>query len=163
MYFFLLGEKERERGGLDEKKCMCEAAPNEAKTVPEGFAAVCKIWLSTNDSLLIQLNPPTLQLSSLISISAMLLLCHPLPLKWWHKCTSRKGNTCSAKFGKRDTRRGEWMTKLGLSDVFVQSSDKLFCPPPPKNRPLCNFSKTYQSLTHLLDIIIKPMINSAVI
>ena len=41
------------------------------------------------------------------------------------------------------------MTKLGLSDVFVQSSDKLFCPPPPKNRPLCNFSKPYQSLTHL--------------
>ena len=29
---------------------------------------------------------------------------------------------------------GEWMTKLGLSDVFVQSSDKLFCPPAPHKK-----------------------------
>ena len=56
-------------------------------------------------------------------------------------------NTCSAEFLRkrvRRRRRGEWMTKLGLSDVFVQSWDKLFCPPPPK-RPLCNFS--FRSLT----------------
>ena len=56
-------------------------------------------------------------------------------------------NNCSAEFLRkrvRRRRRGEWMTKLGLSDVFVQSWDKLFCPPPPK-RPLCNFS--FRSLT----------------
>ena len=56
-------------------------------------------------------------------------------------------NNCSAEFLRKRVwrrRRGEWMTKLGLSDVFVQSWDKLFCPPPPK-RPLCNFS--FRSLT----------------
>ena len=41
------------------------------------------------------------------------------------------------------------MTKLGLSDVFVQSSDKLFCPPrPPQKSPLCNFSSKVTNQKH---------------
>ena len=121
---------------------MHEAALDEAKTVPVGWIRNCEfphcnIGLSTMTLFLSSCNPSPKNLCSLwLRWTIQLIFEH-----------IERTNNCSAEFLRKRVwrrRRGEWMTKLGLSDVFVQSWDKLFCPPPPK-RPLCNFS--FRSLT----------------